>query len=96
MAFNVDKSEYLKEFTTDKLAELNIDKNAVLQMYKDPFADGNGRKELTKDDLLFYVIKCANFCAKKHSTQRRKDPEKTPYINHPIGNKINRKTNLNL
>lgn len=29
--------------------------------------------------------KCLNFAAIKHSTQRRKDKEKTPYINHPIG-----------
>uniref|UniRef100_A0A170ZZM7 Guanosine-3',5'-bis(diphosphate) 3'-pyrophosphohydrolase MESH1 n=1 Tax=Triatoma infestans TaxID=30076 RepID=A0A170ZZM7_TRIIF len=31
------------------------------------------------------IIKCANFCAIKHKDQRRKDVEKTPYINHPIG-----------
>lgn len=31
------------------------------------------------------LIKCVNFAAEKHRTQRRKDPEKTPYINHPIG-----------
>jgi (p)ppGpp synthase/HD superfamily hydrolase len=29
--------------------------------------------------------KCMNFAAQKHSTQRRKDSAKTPYINHPIG-----------
>lgn len=29
--------------------------------------------------------KCMNFAALKHSTQRRKDSAKTPYINHPIG-----------
>ena len=32
------------------------------------------------------ILKCANFAAVKHKDQRRKDPEKTPYINHPIGN----------
>ena len=26
-----------------------------------------------------------DFAAKKHSTQRRKDKEATPYINHPVG-----------
>lgn len=31
------------------------------------------------------LLKCTNFAALKHSTQRRKDPEGTPYINHPIG-----------
>ncbi|ORX94316.1 guanosine-3',5'-bis 3'-pyrophosphohydrolase MESH1-like protein [Basidiobolus meristosporus CBS 931.73] len=30
--------------------------------------------------LLFTL----NFAAQKHATQRRKDPEQTPYINHPI------------
>ena len=34
---------------------------------------------------LFDVIKAADFAAKKHRDQRRKDPEGTPYINHPIG-----------
>lgn len=31
------------------------------------------------------VIKAADFAAIKHKNQRRKDPEATPYINHPIG-----------
>lgn len=31
------------------------------------------------------IIRCVNFSAVKHKNQRRKDPEKTPYINHPIG-----------
>ncbi|XP_067653448.1 guanosine-3',5'-bis(diphosphate) 3'-pyrophosphohydrolase MESH1-like [Haliotis asinina] len=31
------------------------------------------------------IIRCANFSAIKHKDQRRKDPEMTPYINHPIG-----------
>ena len=30
------------------------------------------------------VIKAAYFAAEKHKTQRRKDTEKTPYINHPL------------
>lgn len=34
------------------------------------------------------LVKCYSFAAVKHSEQRRKDPEKTPYINHPIGEKI--------
>ncbi|XP_034248287.1 guanosine-3',5'-bis(diphosphate) 3'-pyrophosphohydrolase MESH1 [Thrips palmi] len=36
-------------------------------------------------DILGMLVKCSNFAAVKHSTQRRKDPAKTPYINHPIG-----------
>ena len=31
------------------------------------------------------LIKVADFAAKKHKNQKRKDPEQTPYINHPIG-----------
>lgn len=31
------------------------------------------------------LVKCFNFAAVKHRYQRRKDVEKTPYINHPIG-----------
>lgn len=34
---------------------------------------------------LQLVMKAANFAAVKHRKQRRKDPEETPYINHPIG-----------
>lgn len=40
---------------------------------------------LKLDDVLAVIIKCINFAAIKHKNQRRKDPEKTPYINHPIG-----------
>ena len=31
------------------------------------------------------LLDAVNFAAIKHSTQRRKDLEETPYINHPIG-----------
>ena len=31
------------------------------------------------------IIRCSDFAAKKHKDQRRKDVDKTPYINHPIG-----------
>uniref|UniRef100_A0A8C7WW86 Uncharacterized protein n=1 Tax=Oryzias sinensis TaxID=183150 RepID=A0A8C7WW86_9TELE len=31
------------------------------------------------------LLETVNFAADKHRTQRRKDPEETPYINHPIG-----------
>jgi guanosine-3',5'-bis(diphosphate) 3'-pyrophosphohydrolase len=39
-------------------------------------------------DVLAVIIKCVDFAAVKHKYQRRKDPEKTPYINHPIGKKV--------
>ena len=31
------------------------------------------------------IVSAANFAAIKHKEQKRKDPEGTPYINHPIG-----------
>jgi guanosine-3',5'-bis(diphosphate) 3'-pyrophosphohydrolase len=31
------------------------------------------------------LIECVSFAAIKHKNQKRKDPEQTPYINHPIG-----------
>ena len=31
------------------------------------------------------LLAAVNFAAVKHKDQRRKDPGKTPYINHPIG-----------
>ena len=31
------------------------------------------------------LLEAVHFSALKHKDQRRKDPEKTPYINHPIG-----------
>ena len=37
------------------------------------------------DEVLAVIVKCIDFAAVKHKNQRRKDPEKTPYINHPIG-----------
>ncbi|NWV33507.1 MESH1 pyrophosphohydrolase, partial [Grantiella picta] len=30
------------------------------------------------------LLEAADFAARKHKAQRRKDPEGTPYINHPI------------
>lgn len=35
------------------------------------------------------IIETVNFAAIKHKDQRRKDSEKTPYINHPIGKILN-------
>lgn len=34
---------------------------------------------------LALLISTINFAAVKHQNQRRKDPQQTPYINHPIG-----------
>uniref|UniRef100_A0A673B0M7 Guanosine-3',5'-bis(diphosphate) 3'-pyrophosphohydrolase MESH1 n=1 Tax=Sphaeramia orbicularis TaxID=375764 RepID=A0A673B0M7_9TELE len=37
------------------------------------------------DSDLAVLIETVNFAAEKHKNQRRKDPDGTPYINHPIG-----------
>ncbi|XP_062845911.1 guanosine-3',5'-bis(diphosphate) 3'-pyrophosphohydrolase MESH1 [Trichomycterus rosablanca] len=34
---------------------------------------------------LNILLETINFAAEKHRNQRRKDPDATPYINHPIG-----------
>lgn len=40
---------------------------------------------MDQSDVISAVVRCVNFAAIKHKDQRRKDREKTPYINHPIG-----------
>ena len=37
------------------------------------------------DRIVGQILEAIHFAATKHKDQRRKDPEKTPYINHPIG-----------
>eukprot|EP00092_Neocalanus_flemingeri_P019901 GFUD01021558.1.p1 GENE.GFUD01021558.1~~GFUD01021558.1.p1 ORF type:complete len:194 (-),score=63.29 GFUD01021558.1:155-736(-) len=39
----------------------------------------------TKTSIVASIVSAANFAAIKHKDQKRKDPEGTPYINHPIG-----------
>jgi len=39
----------------------------------------------SSDSCLADILFTVDFAAQKHKSQRRKDPEKTPYINHPIG-----------
>ncbi|XP_028298077.1 guanosine-3',5'-bis(diphosphate) 3'-pyrophosphohydrolase MESH1 [Gouania willdenowi] len=38
---------------------------------------------MSSDAIL--LLETVHFAAEKHRNQRRKDPEATPYINHPIG-----------
>lgn len=38
-----------------------------------------------RPELLTLLIRALEFASRKHSTQRRKDHEASPYINHPIG-----------
>jgi len=40
--------------------------------------------EQEKHNLLSLLFKALAFSAEKHTKQRRKDVDKTPYINHPI------------
>ncbi|MEQ2303183.1 Guanosine-3',5'-bis(diphosphate) 3'-pyrophosphohydrolase MESH1 [Ameca splendens] len=37
------------------------------------------------DSEAVLLLETVHFAAEKHRNQRRKDPEGTPYINHPIG-----------
>ena len=39
----------------------------------------------TTGNQLSLLLTATNFAAVKHKDQKRKDPEGTPYINHPIG-----------
>ncbi|CAG7726291.1 unnamed protein product [Allacma fusca] len=41
--------------------------------------------ETSPRELLSNLFFCFDFACRKHSTQRRKDPQQSPYINHPIG-----------
>lgn len=58
-------------------------------------SEGNGESNKTdvaailesNNSDLADIIFTVDFAAQKHATQRRKDPEKTPYVNHPIGKK---------
>ena len=45
----------------------------------------NKRYSLEEMELA-NLLNVIDFAAKKHRDQRRLDKEKTPYINHPIGN----------
>ena len=46
---------------------------------------GMRSKMADKRDADHRILETVHFAALKHRDQRRKDPEKTPYINHPIG-----------
>ena len=42
------------------------------------------KKNSRQNDAITVVLEAALFAAQKHSTQRRKDKETSPYINHPL------------
>lgn len=41
--------------------------------------------KMSVSDVVGVLVEAINFAAIKHRDQRRKDVQKTPYINHPIG-----------
>jgi GTP diphosphokinase / guanosine-3',5'-bis(diphosphate) 3'-diphosphatase len=41
-------------------------------------------KRPKREDGMTLVLRAAAFAARKHRDQRRKDPQASPYINHPI------------
>ncbi|GFO20833.1 guanosine-3',5'-bis(diphosphate) 3'-pyrophosphohydrolase mesh1 [Plakobranchus ocellatus] len=47
------------------------------------------RNSNTQDEayakIVKEIVRCTNFAAIKHKDQRRKDKQKTPYVNHVIG-----------
>ena len=45
---------------------------------------GPNRARRGPDGQLALLLKALAFAAHKHRDQRRKDPEASPYINHPI------------
>ena len=47
--------------------------------------DADGLIEDNSINVIGRILEAVQFAAIKHKDQRRKDPEKTPYINHPIG-----------
>uniref|UniRef100_A0A1I8GNV0 Guanosine-3',5'-bis(diphosphate) 3'-pyrophosphohydrolase MESH1 n=1 Tax=Macrostomum lignano TaxID=282301 RepID=A0A1I8GNV0_9PLAT len=50
-----------------------------------PVLSANQGIDDVKVGSLPRLLEAVNFAAEKHKCQRRKDPEATPYINHPIG-----------
>jgi len=48
-------------------------------------AAGDNNIMNNEQNSIHRLLKAFDFAAVKHKDQRRKDPNKTPYINHPIG-----------
>ena len=55
--------------------------HAFLQELKRAYSDSDGMNE--RD--ITRILNAATFAAKKHEKQKRKNPEQTPYIIHPLG-----------
>lgn len=74
--------------TRDKVSELAHDDQTVMKNY-DEFADildlaYHKERSMTAQEIQ-KICSGVEFAAEKHRLQSRKNPEKTPYISHPIG-----------
>ena len=54
---------------------------AMLYLFRRTFSP----VKMNDSDVVGLLMEAVNFAAIKHKNQRRKDYDKTPYINHPIG-----------
>lgn len=65
------------------------DKSFANTKLTDDKKDGGKLPEKKPIDLKYndvaLVIKAADLAARRHRAQRRKDPQQTPFINHPLG-----------
>ncbi|CAG8539369.1 14191_t:CDS:2 [Ambispora leptoticha] len=62
---------------------VRADQELVKKIIERELTTNNNTK--TSTPLIGKLVDTLDFAAKKHSFQRRKDPQQTPYINHPIG-----------
>ncbi|GAU91453.1 hypothetical protein RvY_03702 [Ramazzottius varieornatus] len=76
---NQDLDCHMKELTKEDKLDIHFPDVCRSNDEEQP-----SRKPTDQNDLAL-LLRTINFAAQKHSFQRRKDPEKTPYINHPIG-----------
>ncbi|XP_012276770.1 guanosine-3',5'-bis(diphosphate) 3'-pyrophosphohydrolase MESH1 [Orussus abietinus] len=83
MDFHVEKSTFLQTMPDSAPDPLSTEK--LHSQSLPPSVPCYFCNDITKEKALALILKCADFAAKKHSKQRRKDVEQTPYINHPIG-----------
>ena len=85
MNFSVENKNLLKMYVDKQTIECDKDVNLT---DINPSTCKICTNDLTKEELLSMVIRCAHFSALKHSTQKRKNAAQTPYINHPLGKNI--------
>ena len=64
---------------------LSSNHRSVQFLYLAASEDADGLIEDNQINVIGRILEAVQFAAIKHKDQRRKDPEETPYINHPIG-----------